>query len=58
MGGKMSNAEMRTILQDLREFIAKDIEHKFMPLHVCQTCDNIAEGRLVERIVAVIRDED
>jgi hypothetical protein len=54
----MSNPEMRTILQDLREFIAKDIEHKFMPLHVCQTCDNIAEGRLVERIVAVIRDED
>ncbi len=54
----MSNPEMRTILQDLREVIAKEIEHKFKPLHVCQTCDNLAEGALVERIVAAIRDED
>jgi hypothetical protein len=54
----MSNPEMRTILQDLRELIAKDIEFKFMPLHVCKQCDNIAEGALVERIVAAIRDED
>ena len=54
----MSSDIMRTILQDLREVIAKEIEHKFMPLHVCQTCDNIAEGALVERIVAAIRDED
>jgi hypothetical protein len=54
----MSNQEIRTILADLREVIAKEIEHKFMPIHVCQTCDNIAEGALVERIVAAIRDED
>ena len=54
----MSNPEMRTILKDLREYIAKDIEFKFMPLHVCKTCDNLAEGALVERIVAAIRDED
>jgi hypothetical protein len=54
----MSNPEMRTILEDLRELIAKDIERKFMPLHVCQTCDNLAEGALVERIIAAIRDED
>jgi hypothetical protein len=54
----MSNQEMRTILEDLRELIAKEIEFKFMPLHVCKTCDNLAEGALVERIVAAIRDED
>ena len=54
----MSNPEMRTILEDLRELIAKEIEHKFMPIHVCQTCDNLAEGALVERIIAAIRDED
>ena len=54
----MSNPEMRTILKDLREYIAKDIEFKFMPLHVCKTCDNLTEGALVERIVAAIRDED
>jgi len=54
----MSSPEMKTILQDLREFIAKDIEFKFMPLHVCEACCNEAEGRLVERIVAAIRDED
>ena len=54
----MSNPEMRTILEDLRKLIAKEIEFKFMPLHVCKTCDNLAEGALVERIVAAIRDED
>jgi hypothetical protein len=54
----MSNPEIRTILQDLRELIAKEIEFKFMPLHVCKECDNIAEGTLVQRIVATIRDEE
>jgi hypothetical protein len=53
----MSNPEMRTILEDLRELIAKEIENQFMPLHVCRTCDNIAEGALVQRIVAAIRHE-
>ena len=54
----MSNPEMRTILKNLREYIAKDIEFKFMPLHVCKTCDNLAEGALVSRIIEAIRDED
>ena len=54
----MSNPEMRTILKDLRELIAKDIEFKFMPLHVCEVCCNLAEGALVSRIVEAIRDED
>ena len=54
----MSNPEMRTILQDLRELIAKDIEFKFMPLHVCEECCTIAEGALVQRIIEAIRDED
>jgi hypothetical protein len=54
----MSNPEMKTILQDLREYIAKDIEFKFMPLHVCEVCCNEAEGALVTRIIEAIRDED
>ena len=54
----MSNQEMTTILQDLREVIAKEIEYKYMPLHVCKTCDNLAEGALVERIVATIRGDN
>ena len=54
----MSNPEMRTILKDLREVIAKEIEHKFMPIHVCKVCNNLAEGALVESILATIRDED
>ena len=54
----MSNPEMRTILQDLREILAKEIEHKFMPLHVCQVCDNIAVGALVEQIVDTIRGDN
>ena len=29
-----------------------------MEINVCKTCDNLAEGALVERIVAAIRDED
>jgi hypothetical protein len=54
----MSNTEMRTILQDLRELLAKEIENKYMPLHVCKTCDNLAEGALVENIVATIRGDN
>ena len=54
----MSNTEMRTILQDLREMLAKEIEYKYMPLHVCKTCDNLAEGALVERILETIRGND
>jgi hypothetical protein len=54
----MSNSEMRTILKDLREVIAKDIEFKFMPLHVCKACCTVAEGALVQRIIDAIRDED
>jgi hypothetical protein len=54
----MSNPEMRTILQDLREYIAKDIEFKFMPLHVCEVCCNEAEGALVTRIIEAIRGDD
>ena len=54
----MSNTEMRTILQDLRELLAKEIENKYMPLHICKTCDNLAEGALVERIIETIRGND
>jgi hypothetical protein len=54
----MSNPSMRTVLAELRKLIARQVEAQFMPLHVCQTCDNLAEGALVERIVAAIRDED
>jgi hypothetical protein len=54
----MSNPSMRTVLSELRELIARQVEAQFMPLHVCKTCDNLAEGALVERIVAAIRDED
>jgi len=49
---------MRTILQDLRELLAKEIENKYMPLHVCQVCDNLATGALVEQIVATIRGDN
>jgi hypothetical protein len=54
----MSNTEMRTILQDLRELLAKEIEHKYMPLHVCQVCDNLSRRRMVERIMATIRGDN
>jgi hypothetical protein len=54
----MSNPSMKTVLAELRELIARQVEAEFMPLHVCQRCGNLAEGALVERIVAAIRDED
>jgi hypothetical protein len=54
----MTNPSMKTVLSELRELIARQVEAQFMPLHVCKQCDNIAEGALVERIVAAIRDED
>ena len=54
----MSNPPMRTVLAELRELIARQVEAEFMPLHVCERCNNIPEGALVERIVAAIRDEN
>ena len=54
----MSNTEMRTILQDLRVVIAKQIEREFMPLCVCPKCDNEVEGALIARIVKAIKDAD
>jgi hypothetical protein len=54
----MSNPSMKTVLAELRELIARQIEAEFKPLHVCERCGNLAEGALVERIVAAIRDED
>ena len=52
-----TTTSIKTILTELREVIARQVEAEFMPLHVCPTCDNLAEGALVERIVAAIRDE-
>jgi len=54
----MSNTEMRTILQDLREVIAKEVTNKYMPLCVCGRCDNIIEGDLVAQIIKTIRGEN
>jgi len=49
---------MKTVLAELRELIARQVEAEFMPLHVCERCGNLAEGALIERIVKAIRDED
>ena len=54
----MTNPSMKTVLNELRELIARQVEAKFKPLHVCERCGNLAEGALIERIVAAIRDED
>jgi len=54
----MSNPSMKTVLAELREIIARQIESQFKPLHVCERCNNVAEGALVDRIIAAIRDED
>lgn len=51
----MSNPEMTTILQDLREVIAQEIERKYLPICVCDRCDNLLEGNLVKRIIDTIR---
>ncbi len=54
----MTNPSMKTVLSELRELIARQVEAEFLPLHICERCGNVAEGALVERIVAAIRDED
>ena len=54
----MSNPSMKTVLAELREVIARQVEAEFLPLHICERCGNVAEGTLVQRIVAAIRDED
>ena len=49
---------MRTILQDLREHIAKEIEYKFLPLCICKRCDNVAVGTVIQNIINEIRGDD
>ena len=38
----MTNPSMKTILSELREVIARQVEAEFMPLHVCERCGNLA----------------
>jgi hypothetical protein len=52
----MSNPEIKTILEDLREVLAQEIERKFLPICVCERCDNLSEGNLVKRIIDTIRE--
>lgn len=54
----MSNTEMSTILKDLREVIAKEIEYHFLPLCICERCNNTAVGTVIQNIINKIRDEE
>ena len=54
---QMSNPEMTTILSQLREVIAEEIERNYLPICVCERCDNLAEGTLVQRIIKTIRGD-
>ena len=39
---------------DLRTAIAERIRVKFMPICVCERCDNLKEGRLIEDVIQLI----
>lgn len=40
---------------EIREKIANEIERKMLPICICQRCDNLAEGELVNRAISIIR---
>jgi hypothetical protein len=39
---------------DLRKAIAEKIRVKLMPICVCERCDNLKEGRLIEDAIQII----
>ena len=49
------NEEMKTIMQDLRDMIAYEVERNYLPICVCGRCGNEAEGALINRILHTIR---
>jgi hypothetical protein len=49
------NEEMKTIMQDLRDMIAYEIERNYLPICVCGRCGNEIEGALVNRIIQTIK---
>lgn len=44
-------------LAEQRQQIAEDVERKMMPICVCSRCDNLFEGRLVQKAINIIKGE-
>ena len=44
--------------KELRDLVAKEIEYKFLPLCICERCDNVAIGTVIQNIINEIRDEN
>lgn len=39
---------------DLRNMIAEQIRVKMLPICICDRCDNIAEGRLIQKVIQLV----
>jgi hypothetical protein len=39
---------------ELRVKIAKEIEFKMMPICVCERCDNMLEGKLIQEAINIV----
>ena len=39
---------------DLRKDIAESIRVKLLPICICENCDNLKEGRLIEDVIQLI----
>jgi len=44
--------------EELRKIVAEEIEYKFLPLCICDRCDNVAIGTVIQNIINEIRGEN
>jgi len=43
--------------QQIRDKIANEVEYKMLPICVCERCNNMFEGRLVQKAIDIIKGD-
>ena len=52
------NAFRLKLEQQVREKIAKELERKMLPMCICERCDNLLEGRLIQDAIKIVKGEN
>jgi hypothetical protein len=48
------NEQKAVIEKEVREKIAAQLHYEMMPMCVCERCDNLLEGRLVQQAIGIV----
>ena len=43
--------------QQFREKIAKELERKMLSVCICERCDNLLEGRIIQNAIKLVKGE-